>query len=92
MKSVLGSLVEFLGGDEDNLPPLYVLPDQMPVAACITNFIQTKAKSNIPELKVYSLTKLLKEMALYPSIHIAESFLEDEKNVQSCPRSWLRPP
>jgi len=78
MKSVLESLVEFLGGDEDDLPPLYVLPDQMPVADCITNFIHTKAKSNIPQLKVFSLTKLLKELAHYPSIHIAESFLEDE--------------
>ena len=42
---ILGSLVRFLGGGDD-LPPLYVMPDHMDAADCVTQFIIVKLKSN----------------------------------------------
>ena len=44
MSVVLSSMVEFLGGDEEDLPPLYCFVDHMPAAECITNFITSKVR------------------------------------------------
>ena len=43
MKDVLGSLVEFLGGDEEELPPLYAAPDHLAAADCVTSFLVNRA-------------------------------------------------
>lgn len=76
MAGIFHSLVEFLGGDEEDLPPLYVVADHMPAADCITDFITSRAQSPI-KIKVFSLNKLLQELANLPSIYIAEAFLDD---------------
>jgi len=76
MAGILRSLVDFLGGDEEDLPPLYVVADHMPAADCITDFITSRAQSQT-KIKVFSLNKLLVELANFPSIYIAEVFLED---------------
>ena len=76
MAGIFQSLVEFLGGDEEDLPPLYVVADHMPAADCITDFITSRAQSPI-KIKVFSLNKLLQELANLPSIYIAEAFLDD---------------
>ena len=57
MAGIFHSLVEFLGGDEEDLPPLYVVADHMPAADCITDFITSRAQSPI-KIKVFSLNKL----------------------------------
>ena len=58
IKGIMDSLVEFLGGvdDDDELPPLYVMPDHMPAADCISNFIVTRANSDL-NIKVLSNAK-----------------------------------
>lgn len=77
MQKILGELVEFLGGDETDLPPLYVIPDHIEAASCITDFILDKAGNTGLKLKIYSLTNLLQELAGFPSVTIAEYCLDD---------------
>ena len=52
------------------MPPLYVMPDHMDTADCITRFIINKSSSKL-NFKTFSLSKLLQELGHYPSIHIA---------------------
>ena len=82
MKKILGDIVEFLGGDEEDLPPIYVIPDHSETATCITNCILDKAGDTRVKLKIYSLTKLLQELAGFPSVTIAEHFLDDTSKNQ----------
>jgi len=77
MKKILGEIIEFLGGDDGDLPPLYVLPDHNEAATCITDFILDKAGNTGVKLKIYSLTHLLQELAGFPSVTIAEHCLDD---------------
>jgi len=74
---IMESLVRFLGGG-DELPPLYVMPDHMDTADCITQFITDKSKSK-NTLKVFSLSKLLQELGRYPSIHVAQALMEEDR-------------
>ena len=77
MKKILGEIIEFLGGDGSDLPPLYVLPDHAEAASWITNFILDKAGNTGAKFKIYSLTNLLQELAGFPSVTIAEHCLDD---------------
>jgi len=74
---IMDSLVMFLGGG-DNLPPLYVMPDHMDTADCITQFILNKSSSKL-NFKIFSLSKLLQELGHYPSIHIAQALMEEDR-------------
>jgi len=74
---IMESLLRFLGGG-DELPPLYVMPDHMDTADCITQFITDKSKSK-NTLKVFSLSKLLQELGRYPSIHVAQALMEEDR-------------
>jgi len=74
---ILESLVRFLGGGDD-FPPLYVMPDHMDAADCITQFIIDKSKSN-KTLRIFSLSKLLQQLGHYPSIHIAQALMEEDR-------------
>jgi len=75
---VLESMMQFLGvgNDQESLPPLYVVPDHLPVADWIMKFILDSAKSQIKP-KVYLLTKLLQEIANFPSDVIADAVMQD---------------
>ena len=77
MKKILGEIIEFLGGDDSDLPPLYVLPDHAEAASWITDFILDKAGNTGVKFKIYSLTNLLQELAGFPSVTIAEHCLDD---------------
>ena len=83
MKAILESLLEFLDCDEDDIPPLYVVPDHLEAADCILDFILTKAESELKP-KVYLLTKLLSELADFPSDVIAEALMEDKTKNSHC--------
>ena len=76
-RKIMASLIQFLGCG-DNLPPLYVMPDHMDAADCITEFIATKASSQL-NFKIFSLSKLLQELGHYPSIHIAQALMEEDR-------------
>ena len=65
-----------VGNDQESLPPLYVVPDHLPVADWIMKFILDSAKSQIKP-KVYLLTKLLQEIANFPSDVIADAVMQD---------------
>eukprot|EP00092_Neocalanus_flemingeri_P016616 GFUD01017977.1.p1 GENE.GFUD01017977.1~~GFUD01017977.1.p1 ORF type:complete len:495 (-),score=145.53 GFUD01017977.1:1213-2598(-) len=74
---IMASLVQFLGGG-DKQPPLYVMPDHVDAADCITQFITNKANSQL-DFKIFSLPKLLQELGHYPSIHIAQALMEEDR-------------
>ena len=76
-KKIIDSLIRFLGGGVD-LPPLYVMPDHMDTADCITQFIMDRSMSET-KLKVSSVSKLLQELGHYPSIHIAQALMEEDR-------------
>ena len=88
-RGIMESLVRFMGGTEEGkLPPLYVMPDHMDAADCITEFIAQQSCARHP-LRVFSLPKLMLELhnlplastnpAAYPSQYVAQTILEEDK-------------
>ena len=90
-KVIIESLIQFLSrNNEEMLPPIYVMPDHMDAAECITEFIVQKSSTVQDDpLRVYSLPKLMFELhnlplspshpAAYPSEYVAQTVLEDDK-------------
>ena len=90
-KVIMESLIQFLSRNrEGKLPPIYVMPEHMDAAYCITDFIVQKSFTDHDDpLRVYSLPKLMFELhnlpmglshpAAYPSEYVAQTVLEDDK-------------
>ena len=82
------SLIAFLGGAKnDQLPPLYVLPDHTEAAECIAAFMGERSAARRP-LRIFDLAKLMFELhnlpldssgpEAFPSTYLAKDLLEGD--------------
>ena len=84
--AIMQSLIAFLGGAKnDQLPPLYVLPDHTEAAECIADFMVERSGARRP-LRIFDLSKLMLELhnlpldnsgpEAFPSTYLAKDLLE----------------
>ena len=88
---LMTGLIAFLGGAGpagSKLPPIYVAPRHKEAAECIAEFLVQRSAA-VRQLRLFSLPKLMLELRnlplaagapeYYPSQHVAQSVLEEDK-------------